>query len=75
MKRVVVLHQNHDEILYQVRPSYAMVAAQKLKELMERSIDINGHKLVVPCEFAKGMNWGKFSKKINPKGLKEVTVP
>ena len=71
--RVQVLHQNHDEIVYQVRPAYSKVAAEKLKSLMERPIKIGSYSLVIPAEFSTGMNWGKYSQ-TNLKGLQEVAV-
>jgi len=73
LKRVKVLHQNHDEILYQVRPSYSKVAAEKLKSLMERPIKIGRYDLIVPAEFSRGMNWGKYSE-TNLKGQKGIAV-
>ena len=73
MDRVVVLHQVHDSILYQVKPAFARAAALKVKELMERPFTMNNHEISIPAEFKKGMNWG--SKTLtNPKGLEEVAV-
>jgi DNA polymerase I-like protein with 3'-5' exonuclease and polymerase domains len=71
--RCQVLHQNHDSILYQVKPSYSLAAAQKVKELMERPFLVNNREVSIPAEFKRGMNWGSKSVE-NPNGLEEVTV-
>jgi DNA polymerase I-like protein with 3'-5' exonuclease and polymerase domains len=73
MGRCIVLHQNHDSILYQVKPSYALAAAHKVKELMERPFTINNREVSIPAEFKRGMNWGSQTK-TNPNGLVEVDI-
>jgi uracil-DNA glycosylase family 4 len=73
MGRCQVLHQNHDSILYQVKPNFALAAAQKVKELMERSFSINNREVSIPAEFKRGMNWGSKTK-TNLKGLVEVEI-
>ena len=72
LHRVEVLTQVHDSILYQVRPAMAVAARKKIKELMERPIDFDYHKLVIPADFKRGMNWGDYDKKENPLGMKEA---
>jgi uracil-DNA glycosylase family 4 len=73
MGRCEVLHQNHDSILYQVKPGYGLAAAQKAKELMERPFLIGGREVSIPCEFKQGMNWGDKTR-TNLRGLEEVEV-
>jgi DNA polymerase I-like protein with 3'-5' exonuclease and polymerase domains len=70
--RVQVLTQVHDSILYQTRPVTAVAAREKVKELMERPIDFGYHKLVIPADFTRGMNWGDYDKKDNPLGMQEA---
>jgi hypothetical protein len=59
--------------LYQVKPNFALAAAQKVKELMERSFSINNREVSIPAEFKRGMNWGSKTK-TNLKGLVEVEI-
>jgi DNA polymerase I-like protein with 3'-5' exonuclease and polymerase domains len=73
MGRAEVLHQNHDSILYQVKPSYALAAAHEVKRLMERPFTINNREVSIPAEFKRGMNWGSKTR-TNPNGLVEVTL-
>lgn len=70
--RVQVLTQVHDSILYQVKPAMAVAAKAKIKELMERPIDFDYHKLTVPADFKRGMNWGDYDDKENPQGMREA---
>jgi uracil-DNA glycosylase family 4 len=70
MDRVQVLHQNHDEILYQSMPSMARAAGQKVQELMTRTMVLEGYELSIPVEFMKGKNWG-YKTGENPHGLVE----
>ncbi len=70
--RVQILTQVHDSILYQTKPSMAVSARLKIKELMERPIDFGYHKLIIPADFKRGINWGDHDYKVNPGGMKEA---
>jgi DNA polymerase I-like protein with 3'-5' exonuclease and polymerase domains len=70
--RAQVLTQVHDSILYQVKPAMEVAARAKIKELMERPIDFGYHKLIIPADFKRGMNWGDYDDKENPLGMKEA---
>jgi DNA polymerase I-like protein with 3'-5' exonuclease and polymerase domains len=72
LSRVQILTQVHDSILYQVKPSMAVGARAKIKELMERPIDFEYYQLTVPADFKKGMNWGDYDGLTNPQGMREI---
>jgi DNA polymerase-1 len=45
---------------------------QHFKEVMEQPVTINGHKIVIPIDMARGQNMGKYHAEKNPQGLKEL---
>jgi len=75
-----ILAQVHDSILLQV--PWKTVLSEDFKEVMDRvddyvspEIAYSGRKFKIATDFKVGLNWGSWSKELNPNGMMELKSP
>jgi len=61
-----LLHQVHDEALWQCKPDEIPTIVKVSQEIMQRPFKVNGRELYIPVDFKMGDNWGA--------GMKEVKI-
>lgn len=61
---IELLHQIHDEALWQCQMEEVPRVVKESKAVMERPFKVYGHELYIPVEFKYGTNWGSGMKKV-----------
>jgi DNA polymerase I-like protein with 3'-5' exonuclease and polymerase domains len=68
-----LLNNCHDSYLMQVPIGEGMFAANIMKHFLEKDLVApDGTRFKMKSEASIGMNWGKYSDKSNPEGLREI---
>ena len=57
-----VLHQIHDEILFQCKPQYVDQIREAATEEMERRFVVRGREIYIPVEWSIGDSWGSMEE-------------
>lgn len=57
-----MLHQVHDEVLWQCRPDEVPTVIKVSQEIMQRRFTVNGREMYIPVDFKVGSNWGNGMK-------------
>jgi len=52
----------HDEVVGQCKEDDVDRAMAEIRPLMEIEHEVNGRKLVIPCKFKLGTNWGELKE-------------
>lgn len=61
-RRVMILHQNHDELLFWCHKDEVERVARETSRIMERPFEIHGHKLHIPVDWSFGQRWGQLKE-------------
>lgn len=57
-----LLHNIHDEVIVQVKPSDLAKAQADIQELGSIPLEIHGRELIIPLDFKTGLSWGELKE-------------